>query len=494
MVIENWHSDIMGRMLKSIYRNHLDELKFFLLNLGIRMFFLYWNTAEFTDGVEYMHYNFFTDVQRNPFYPFLIKIVHFFGPDIQTSGRFVSMLMASLCIFPIFHIAKEVYDKKTAIYSCLFFTVSPVIFGNSIRVMSDSTHLFFFLSSFYYWRKSLLYYNERDMALFIFLSGIAIHIRTEAIIFIPLVVVILFIGINKSKMKKTVLLFLVSFTSWYVFVAQTIMKAKITNSFGYLALYKWGITITTLPKFLDFFIAYVKTISFASTYPVFILFLFSIWIMQKQRLWDEKGLKIWLLILSYVLSTFLIGLSFHTSWQPRFLIPVIPMVLITGSFGTTKIEDYFKKKWVKLSIPIFCIVSGVVLTMLTIVAERDFFGDVRRSAEYIGENCKQTPVYSDEITKISFWSGKKIHSYKRENVEVGQYITLHSYYIDLEKEIEILQYKYNIEILYETKSKVLSIFCLLGIAPKREEYQVVFRDDRERQEYKSLVLRIISLK
>lgn len=485
----------MERTSKNIYLNITNiTIWLFLLNLGIRLVFINWNTAEFTDGIEYMNYRFFCD-WRSPAYPLLIKMVHLFGLSLEASGRFASILMTSLCIFPIFYIAEKVYDRKTAIYSCVFFTASPIIFQNSIRVLSGNAYLFFFLWVVYYCWKVFMYGHKKDILLAVLLSGIAINTRAEAMIFLPLLVIFFFMSCYKFKIRKTIYLFFVSGFFWYIFAIQFLIVAKILNTNNYLALYKWGVVTTTLPKLFNFFISYLKILPFIIVYPIFLLFVYGIIINLKQKLYLTKQLKIWLLLTGYILSTLLIALSLHLSWDPRFLISLIPIVLIISGFGLTHLDDFFKKKWFSLSIIAICLIFSVAISALLLESDKDYFGDIRRSAEYIKENVKDAVIYSDEIQKTSFWAGHKVRLHTRDNIKANQYIALHSFYTNLANEIKFIQNKYNIKIIYLSKSKTIPIFRSLRMAPWREAYIIENSTESRRlsPEHISLVLYLSSL-
>jgi|GEM_PF-4174367 len=492
--MESKPKNIYLNCLKNLQRIEPIVLWIFLLNLLIRIIFIKYYTAEFTDGIFYLEYHFFQQSTYLPIYPFLIKIFSFLGQEPQVTGRLVSILMASLCIFPIFYLTKTIYNKKSAVYSCLFFTFCPIIFSNSIRVMSDSTHLFFYLVSLYYGIHSFLNYQRKDIFLFLFFSGIAAFTRPEAILFIPLIAILFFIYAHRFSIGRAIRIFTFSGISWYLFIIFIILRLWITKSSGYFGLYKWSLSSITLCRIFDFLIAYLKAIPFASIYPVFLLFVFGIVIVIKQKFQKEKKLKLWLSILFYVLFIHLFSLSIMTFWSMRYLFCTIALIIITAGGGLNQLELILNKRWLITGIVIFCLVCAVISSAFAIYTERDFFGDIRRSAEYIRNNLRMVPVYSDEEIKTKFWSKGKILAYKPDKLEVGQYIVLHSFYTDLEKELKFIKERYNIEFLYQTKSKVLSLPHLLNIAPSVIDYQIPLKFREKETEYISVVVYIKSFK
>ena len=63
------------------------------------------------------------------------------------------------------------------------------------------------------------------------------------------------------------------------------------------------------------------------------------------------------------------------------------------------------------------------------ISQNDSFGDVKRSAEFLKTLPAEAVIYSDEIPKTQFWSGKKIRLVTLPfNPEPGSYVLLHSFY------------------------------------------------------------------
>lgn len=69
--------------------------------------------------------------------------------DIELSGRMVSCLFGSLTVFPLFFLAKNIFDKKAALITTLFFTVHPYLSQASGEVLTEALYFFFVTSIVY---------------------------------------------------------------------------------------------------------------------------------------------------------------------------------------------------------------------------------------------------------------------------------------------------------------------------------------------------------
>lgn len=78
------------------------------------------------------------DFFRGPLYPlFLISIYFFFGENLYAI-QFVHSLLGTLTCFVIYLIAKEVFDRKTAIISAVIFTFYPLLIWYTARIWTEA--------------------------------------------------------------------------------------------------------------------------------------------------------------------------------------------------------------------------------------------------------------------------------------------------------------------------------------------------------------------
>lgn len=84
------------------------------------------------------------------------------------AGKFVATISGSLIILPSYFLAKEFFNKKTAIYTSILIAISPFFIWLSIIVHCESIFTFLILSSIYFFWKAI---NKKKYTLY-FISGI----------------------------------------------------------------------------------------------------------------------------------------------------------------------------------------------------------------------------------------------------------------------------------------------------------------------------------
>ncbi len=159
---------------------------FFLLNLVLRLAFLFWHPAVYTDSVYYM-----TALERIqgtfilPGYPFFLRLLNRLVGDSLVSGRLVSILAGALSVLPLMGIARIVSGKRAAIFSAALYTVSPLVFRWSLRIFPHAQYALFVLLCFYGILKCLPTGNSLFLALGIFSGGLAALTYPTGLVLVP---------------------------------------------------------------------------------------------------------------------------------------------------------------------------------------------------------------------------------------------------------------------------------------------------------------------
>jgi len=90
------------------------------------------------------------------FYPVLIWVASMFTPDYEAAGRYVSVLMGSLLVVPLYFLGRELYSRKVAIAACLLAIVWPQLVSFSCEVMTQATNVTLVTAGLYLvWRASV---------------------------------------------------------------------------------------------------------------------------------------------------------------------------------------------------------------------------------------------------------------------------------------------------------------------------------------------------
>lgn len=186
----------------------------FASNLLLRLLLLNWHPATYTDSILYM--NALDRVRGTiilPAYPFAILIFRNIFEDPVLSGRLVSILAASLAIFPLYGVTRIIYREKAALFTILLYSVSPLIFRWSLRIFPHSLYALFVLVFLY----GIYKYIENDRIIYlvggIFAGGLAILTYPTGLVLVP-VAVVAFAGYlarieyRQSRLKFTGLILL----------------------------------------------------------------------------------------------------------------------------------------------------------------------------------------------------------------------------------------------------------------------------------------------
>ncbi len=189
-------------------------LTLFGLNLLARLIFINWYPAVYTDSVDYM-----TALERVrgtiilPAYPFALKSLHHLTGDLQLAGRLVSIIFASLAVFPLFGLARAVYNRRAALFTILFYTASPLIFRWSLRVFPHGMYSFFVLLFLYGIFRSFEVCAPWWLAAGVFSGGVAILTYPTGLVLVPVAACSVFLyfllaGVRERSFRLLFLFFL----------------------------------------------------------------------------------------------------------------------------------------------------------------------------------------------------------------------------------------------------------------------------------------------
>lgn len=82
-----------------------------------------------------------------PLFPLFIAGASYIFHDFEISARIISCIFGSLTVFPLFFLIKNIFDKKTALITVLFFIIHPYLFQASGEVLTEAIYYFFLTST-----------------------------------------------------------------------------------------------------------------------------------------------------------------------------------------------------------------------------------------------------------------------------------------------------------------------------------------------------------
>jgi 4-amino-4-deoxy-L-arabinose transferase-like glycosyltransferase len=138
------------------FSRNKELLILFVIALALRVFLVFTARGIATDGCSYawlaeniasgnLH-----QVVRSilpPLFPVFTAAASYVFQDIELSARMVSCLFGSLTVFPLFFLVNNIFDRKTALVTVLFFVVHPYLTQASAEVLTEALYYFFLTSS-----------------------------------------------------------------------------------------------------------------------------------------------------------------------------------------------------------------------------------------------------------------------------------------------------------------------------------------------------------
>jgi 4-amino-4-deoxy-L-arabinose transferase-like glycosyltransferase len=133
-----------------------------------------------------------------PLFPIFSAGALFFFGELELSGRMVSCILGALTVFPLFFLVKDIFDRKVAIVTVIFFMIHPYLLRASGEVLTEATY--FFLITSLAWTIWLAIRRKKIIFMFLtgFLASLIFLTRSEGF-----VIILLGLGwIWLSDMKK----------------------------------------------------------------------------------------------------------------------------------------------------------------------------------------------------------------------------------------------------------------------------------------------------
>ncbi len=139
----------------------------------------------------------------HPLYPALIAFFSFFTGEYEVAGKAVATLFGTLTVIPLYLLTRSLFGHRAAIFACVFLAVNPTHIRLSADIMTETTHIFFFISVIWLTRKAI---SEGRWYLYA-LTGIVVFLdymtRAEGIVILLIIIPWLFFA-NLEKTRQAV--------------------------------------------------------------------------------------------------------------------------------------------------------------------------------------------------------------------------------------------------------------------------------------------------
>ncbi len=347
------------KKMRLLSRNR-EVLILFLITLAARVFLVLTARGVATDGCAYgwLAMEFAEGNFREVFnsaYPPLLPIftvgASYIFRDFELSARMVSCLFGSLTVFPLFFLIKDIFDKKTALMTVLFFIVHPYLSQASGEVLTEALY-FFFVTSIAFLSWIAIQKSKHTLFLLVgLLLCLASLTRPEGVALTFLVLGWIWLkGTNRLKnalrWKLISSLFCLSVfivvllpCLFYIHQETGVWQINIRQQAAINLIRQEGM-IGVINRFYRHTPKMLYFLSKAY-YPVFLIFLFFGVIKRKMF----KGFRIGeAYILSFILLGILIVMAF-TGVTDRYFYSFIPMALCWAAAGFWEIDYRLQQKF-----------------------------------------------------------------------------------------------------------------------------------------------------
>jgi hypothetical protein len=415
------------------------------MGLILRVPFLNLAKAETTDGVLCLTY-FSPDYVVTPrfvlmpAYPALLWLGEQAGLNGGMWGRILASLAGLLFLIPLWKFSRRWLSMEMTALVCVMALFSPLLWQWSLKVMPDT--LFLFFSWWCLERLTAVYIDKKtgDWAQACLAGALAAFTRAEGFLLLPW---ILFLGWKLSRQgqgkNKGI--------EWalgglFILLFWTGPLVSIANRFStILSAYQEGTGLPAggtqveypLLNFIDHFYAYLSQPLYVFTPLVFWFAVLGLAKMVRRKDLVGEAFKTILLPVYFLIF---ISRLIPTQYQDRHMLPFLPLLLVACGFQLeTFVESLGSKQgslkmmfW-RNGLLIACILWLFVFSITALVGLADSFGDVKRSAEFLKTLPPNAVIYSDEVPKTQYWSGRKVRYLQlpfRPNP--GDYVIYHSFY------------------------------------------------------------------
>ncbi len=168
--------------------------------------FPFWDEAVYISMAKYIYTggnSGLFEILRPIFLPLSIGIIWLISPtNLLFLSKLFMLVTATLGLFVLFKLSKEVTDNKTALLACIFLIITPLFFLNSFKILTDTLSSSLALLSLYL-------FTKRKYSLSGLFSGLAFLTRFTSILFIFVSGFVFFVDffVNKEKSKKKEIFF-----------------------------------------------------------------------------------------------------------------------------------------------------------------------------------------------------------------------------------------------------------------------------------------------
>ncbi len=371
---------------------------------------------------------------------------------LEGSARLISIIAGSLTVLPLEAMARRLFGARAAMMAVLLYTISPIPLRWSLQPQTDATFMALWMASLAslilaaraIWPALYEQTKEKpkgdaksgtNWLLAASLAGVAASLtRYQGILLLPLIIaVIVRFGKTKAEFatppKFHPLLTLIPWAVplvWLVGALNKHVSQMVARTSSSLS--------QTLLDYLYYFEQFVLVGPYFIGYGIFGFFLYGLFRVN----FATKRIAQSVIAAGYLTLGLLIMHSIFSAYQSRYLLPVVPFIVILAGHGMAVWEKHCEKhrgRFFALAIP--TLGHALIFSALVAFYQGNPFIDLKQAGKFVKANVPEdarifsNETYNAEIgsAKLQYWSGgRKIERFEFGAPQGGDYIVLSSFY------------------------------------------------------------------
>ena len=373
-----------------------------------------------------------TDNYRGPLTYLLTSLKLFFINNSYKVAYISNHIFNIICIISIFELGKLIKDSKTGLWASIFFTFSPLIIKERTDYMIDLS-----LTSFtilYILVLTKWYLSQKKISIYSPLSGITLGLifltkPTGIVAFIIPSIILIIQNLKKKISKKDCLLetfiffftFLLLILPWFSRHWITIISSTL-NAFKWGVSYQEGLDYNTLDGWLFYIKKLPNIFGIINLNIIFIIFISCIVNRKNLKLLIKKFRSKVLIWLSFIILNFYVVVSFMSTKDLRFFMPIYPVICIYLSLIFNYLNLFFFRNNFKNMIMTFSISLSMIIQIQDydniVSLKKDSFLKSWPHKQIIREIEKESPYHISTLAILP--DTKEINTFNLEAEAVRQ--------------------------------------------------------------------------
>jgi 4-amino-4-deoxy-L-arabinose transferase-like glycosyltransferase len=315
------------------------------------------NFLTMADWMREGHFREALPIAYHPVYPLLIAIAAPLAGGSVSAGHAVSVVLGAAASVPLFFIARELFERRAACLATLMYALQPRMVDTQADIMSDSTFMFFFLTSVWLtWRMGEEPTLARGVTLALAASA-AYLTRLEGFLVIVLAIAWPLFEAGRTKRLAFLGPVLVTFLTITVVIFPYLVWVKAQRGEWSLSIRPsmvnteraLGLDIMTNqskgedPKGSVMYLMYLQSVIRLSLYGV----LFPFYVLGALE-FRKAGWRKVLFFLAYVgglLGGVFFALRKHAGMSDRYIMVAMALALAPAAAGMVSAFDWASRRW-----------------------------------------------------------------------------------------------------------------------------------------------------